>query len=649
MAKPSSSNTILEERKDFMVSPFGDSKPALRKAYFLKPTATSMEEPELPSDSISPLSPQTLQRNNCPLKSSSMSWVHPNQDWITWVSRMQSKHQAAWKKSGIDQAILNSTYDIKKSIELIIGLSEKWCPNTNTFVFPWGEATITLEDVIILGGYSVLGSPVSCFVENREWDVIEEKMMDARMNIVRSRARKACQHAWMKKFSNGGSEIEHEAFLALWLSRTVFQNSSHTIRKQVFPIAICLARGIPIALAPAVLASIYRDLSRLKRAIVAGNNESRLELFSPVQLVQFWAWERFPILQPKPDVLNFGDPRSARWDRAKIPKIPKVENVRLTLDSAAESFLWRPYAKSLKNWSFPEFYRENEELVLADSGFDIHLESFIRCLRVSKILGLDYMENYSPHRVAMQFGMDQDLPGRVNLDKTREIAWMNYNKPTSDTKLYIPSRLSESNVTTRYLKWWEQMVLGKNKKVSGSSQQQRSAKRSKPDLQVSKGEKTSIDPDVPPGFRPKNNMNESRISAKKDKPAAVEMLAGNNQQSFGNEVIANGELRGQSQCNFTSNVHDGTDRNMEPPSQSAQNISGGEATMGAAGRATDQTGGGQENTAAGNTTSNRLSINGNAGESNGYKLDIAELENWITLLERKVAKLKAARRLGAQV
>uniref|UniRef100_A0A6N2KFB3 Uncharacterized protein n=2 Tax=Salix TaxID=40685 RepID=A0A6N2KFB3_SALVM len=88
---------------------------------------------------------------------------------------------------------------------------------------------------------------------------------------------------------------------------------------------------------------------------------------------------------------------------------------------------------------------------------------------------------------------------------------------------------------------------------------------------------------------------------------------------------------------------------MEPPSQSAQNISGGEATMGAAGRATDQTGGGQENTAAGNTTSNRLSINGNAGESNGYKLDIAELENWITLLERKVAKLKAARRLGAQV
>ena len=646
MAEPSSSNTILEERKDVMVSPFGDTKPTLRTAYFLKPTATSMEEPDLPSDSISPLPPQTSQRNNFPLKVSSITWTRPQENWITWVSRMQSKHQAAWKKSGIDQAILSSTYHIKKCFELIIGLSEKWCIDTNTFVFPWGEATITLEDVIVLGGYSVLGSPVSCSVENREWKVIEEKLMDARKEVVRSRARKACQLSWMKMFNNGGSEIEHEAFLALWLSRLVFQNSSHVIRKEVFPIAIRLARGIPIALAPAVLASIYRDLSQLKRAIVAGNIESRLELSSPFQLVQLWAWERFPILQPRPDVLNLGDPRSARWDKATISK---VENVRLALDSAAESFLWRPYAKNLQNWCFPKFYRENEELVMADSGFDRHVESFIRCLRVSKIFGLDYMENYFPHRVAMQFGMDQDLPGRVTLDKTREIAWMNYSKPTSDTKFYIPSRLFESDVTTRYLKWWKQMVLCQNKKVSGSAQQQRSAKRSKPDLQTSKGKQTSIDPDVPPpGFRPKSNMNESRISAEKDRPAAVEMFTGNNQQSFGNDVIANGELPCQCQSNFASNTHDGTDRNMGPSSQSAQKISGSKATTGASVRAMDQMEVAQENR-AGNMTSYRVGINGKAGEANANKLDIAELENWIGLLERKVAKLKAARRLGAQV
>ena len=62
------------------------------------------------------------------------------------------------------------------------------------FVFPWGEATITIEDVIVLWGCSVLGSPVSCFVENRKWEVIKEKLMDARKEVARSIAKKVCQH-----------------------------------------------------------------------------------------------------------------------------------------------------------------------------------------------------------------------------------------------------------------------------------------------------------------------------------------------------------------------------------------------------------------------------------------------------------------------
>lgn len=66
-----------------------------------------------------------------------------------------------------------------------------------------------------------------------------------------------------------GSEIEHEAFLALWLSRSVFPFSFKTVSKSVFPIALHLARGTRIALAPAVLASIYRDMSSLKEKIVA--------------------------------------------------------------------------------------------------------------------------------------------------------------------------------------------------------------------------------------------------------------------------------------------------------------------------------------------------------------------------------------------
>ena len=61
-----------------------------------------------------------------------------------------------------------------------------------------------------------------------------------------------------------GSRFEHEAFLVFWLSRYVFFKDFDSVKKAVIPIAIRLARGTRISLAPAVLASIYRDLSLLK-------------------------------------------------------------------------------------------------------------------------------------------------------------------------------------------------------------------------------------------------------------------------------------------------------------------------------------------------------------------------------------------------
>jgi len=46
----------------------------------------------------------------------------------------------------IYNAITASTYEIKRDDELILQLADRWCSKTNTFVFPWRESTITLED-----------------------------------------------------------------------------------------------------------------------------------------------------------------------------------------------------------------------------------------------------------------------------------------------------------------------------------------------------------------------------------------------------------------------------------------------------------------------------------------------------------------------
>ncbi|CAK9180138.1 unnamed protein product [Ilex paraguariensis] len=493
-------DVILEEREEVMVSPTGGN-PTLRNAHFLKPIVTSIDGPPLKLSSLSLSS-----ESEWPLKVSFNGWRDPLLKWKTWVDRMHSLYQYVWKEAGIYEAIMGSTYKIYRNYYLVFGLAERWCWETKTFVFPWGEATITLEDMMILGGFSVLGAPVSKPLETQELVEIEENLKQAHKDLVKSKSQKAHHFQWINCFMGTGSKFEHVAFLSLWLSRFVFPgNGYNTVGKYVFPIAIHLARGTRIALAPPVLASLYRDLSLLKEAISAsaelGGDESEnsflaLSVWAPLALVQIWGWERLPPLQPKPNFLNFGDPRLARWHQMK--KL-NIGNVRLAIDSSADSFLWRPYAIAVDNWLMPKFYKEKEEWVSGNLVWDEEFESFARCLRVCELVGIDCIEQYLPHRVAMQFGMDQDLPGWVSQsDWTPEIAWQNYSRPIRDVKLYIPPRLFESDVTIQYAQWWKQSVLAPQDAITGVVRRPRTLRRSKRLCNISERMKGGNEADVPP-------------------------------------------------------------------------------------------------------------------------------------------------------
>ncbi|TXG67769.1 hypothetical protein EZV62_009044 [Acer yangbiense] len=93
---------------------------------------------------------------------------------MLWLTKMASLHEPTWKKAGIHEAIWNSTYRIRRNGDLVHGLAEKWCSETKSFVFSWGEATITLEDLMI-DGYSVLGSPVFISSGTKELKKREER------------------------------------------------------------------------------------------------------------------------------------------------------------------------------------------------------------------------------------------------------------------------------------------------------------------------------------------------------------------------------------------------------------------------------------------------------------------------------------------
>ncbi|KAF8410706.1 hypothetical protein HHK36_003240 [Tetracentron sinense] len=512
------SETLVDERKDYML-PFIGGKPTLRTARFLKPSVKSIHEAAQVPVFSKTLGYEKLVK--CPSKVFFRGWRHPMKKWKQWVDLLLPLYKPLWEQIGIYESIMSSTSEIRRDSSLFFGLAELWCPETNTFIFPWGEATMTLEDMLILGGFSVLGKPVCSPLESRELEEIEEEMIEEHRRVGSGKSKKAAHQAWMNHFMESGSKLEHMAFLSLWLSRYVFPAFPFdTTRKGVFLIAINLARGTQMALAPAVLATLYRDLRFLKEQVMGkiGDSDSNsgmpITLGAPLQLMQLWAWERFPILQPKLNNLQSCEPISTRWHKSSSKL--KLESVRMTMNSA-NSFQWRPYAPFVENCQSHLFYREKEEWVSNGSSLDKELQSFARFLRVCELVGLDCIEQYLPHRVAMQFGMDQDLPGdvpRVNVNS--EVAWETYDKPTREAKLYIPSRHFESDVTTRYFEWRKRSMSGRQDAVKDIFEKKKNSEVPKRVPQKSNGNHKESYGSAPPGFHCKYNKVELQDSSDED-------------------------------------------------------------------------------------------------------------------------------------
>lgn len=460
-----SPDSIIEVREEVMVSPSTGGNPTCRTAYFLKPCIKDQACDFPPPHSM--LFSGTVSSNHhakLPLEVRYSGWLNPHEEWKTWVELMQSKYEHLWIKAGIDQSIKASTYQIHRNDDLILGLAKRWCSKTNTFIFPWGEATITLEDIKVCGDYSVLGDPISSPLETQEQKEAETKLVEARRIFNSTRSKKVGHKPWMMHFMKNESQVEHEAFLCLWLSRYVFPAIAiNTILKCVIPIAIHLARGTKIALAPAVLASIYRDLTLLRNNIAIATINLEVTLWAPFQLVQIWALERFPALQPHAIELQ-SQPRMARWHNVKMPKI---NNLKLILDSAGATncFLWQPY----NNSPSLRLYNEKDMWECDNPCIESELQSFGRCMRVSELVGMGCIEQYLPHRVAMQFGMDQDIPGMVA--PCQEDPWINYSQLVMDTINLFTTALCacHPNVTSRYYEWWKQSKLCKEEDtVKGS-------------------------------------------------------------------------------------------------------------------------------------------------------------------------------------
>ncbi|KAJ7014950.1 hypothetical protein NC653_004293 [Populus alba x Populus x berolinensis] len=408
-----------------------------------------------------------------------------------------------------------------------------------------------------------------------------------------------------------------------------------------------MARGERIALAPAVLASIYRDLSLLKETIVFTTKLETFEdgvlaltIWSPFLLVQIWGWERFPMFQPKPLFLKNGDPRCALWDSVKGVK---VENARLALDSAGETFRWRPYANpGVRGWHFPEFYREKGEWL--DLGSNEDLLSFSLCLTVSKMDGLGCSELYLPHRVAMQFGMDQDVPAPVaRSNESCKCASKNYIRSFSNSKFYFPPRLFESDVTIRYLNWWRGSVQEVTKDVTeGVVRRKRSFRKRSNRVPWVSTKNEGNDLDVPPGFPPKSGRMRKGDAAENEKTTLEDILRdcslhNSLDRREGTSVYAYGLPHSPSIVKIGSAGFRKIESLTQPEGKTTQVKAGKDGLQ----RASEDADVFIVETSA----NNMASTSKDAEESNGsvFQIPVNELDARVARLEIVMAKIKAAR------
>ncbi|KAJ0046035.1 hypothetical protein Pint_04184 [Pistacia integerrima] len=230
---------------------------------------------------------------------------------------------------------------------------------------------------------------------------------------------------------------------------------------------------------------------------------------------------KFLHLRPEPNLIKTIELRFACWHEQFIV----VENVRKAIDSAKGDFNWRPYA--VTNWNSPKFYREKEMLISIDPNLSEELHSFAHCLRVSELVGFEYIEQYLPHHVAMQFEMDQDLPPRVaRINKTPSIAWNYYSasecsfigtkktmemakgKREADASSRFktkPKILGGTNAKSFIKRFKKTLRFDGMNKVDGVSTHSSSMLKSLREVNDSL---------VPPGFPPKSIVAETKDSAK---------------------------------------------------------------------------------------------------------------------------------------
>ncbi|XP_027351129.1 serine/threonine-protein phosphatase 7 long form homolog [Abrus precatorius] len=267
-------------------------------------------------------------------------------------------------------------------VGLITALVEKWRPETHTFHMPPGECTITLQDVAIILGLRIDGTPVIAPTGGSEAFVgsfLKMSWLDEHFTHIAMHNQTPLQitrfaRAYILRLIGGFMLPDH---------------SSSRVSVRYLPLLEDFELTGQYSWGSAVLGYLYRELCM-------ATNIDRVAIGGLTALIVIWAWDRFPQIAPiNPPYSRPYLPYGVRWLSHGIRRGKKyVHYYRYIFDRLArDGIVWVPYNMELIN-ILPPICRDAMDLWRA----------------VVPLICFQVCEWHQPDRVMRQFGMVQHIP-----------------------------------------------------------------------------------------------------------------------------------------------------------------------------------------------------------------------------------------------
>ncbi|RYQ89962.1 hypothetical protein Ahy_B09g096330 isoform B [Arachis hypogaea] len=223
---------------------------------------------------------------------------------------------------------------------LVNAFVERWRPETHTFHMPFGECTITLQDVAYQLGLPVDGRYVSgCLLEfqiyiqggRSAWVWFQELLG---VTPPPSQVQKYAVNCslFQETFGECPDGADDETLFA--------DKSGNRVHIRWLPYVARLEEMGTYSWGSAALAWLYRCMCRVA-------NRHVVKLAGPLQLLQSWIFWRFPLFRPA-GYETFSWPLASRWsgyNPSGSEKGPRVQMWRLRIDRLQDrEFIWMPYS-----------------------------------------------------------------------------------------------------------------------------------------------------------------------------------------------------------------------------------------------------------------------------------------------------------------